>query len=232
MVEDLLVGPEFSLITLVSGTHYWSFPVAQDFKRAYDGNKGPNTGGMGSFTPVPNVSMAMVRETENTVVAPILNALSEGGIDFRGALFSGLLVHGGKPYCLEYNVRFGDPEIESLALCIESGFADALIACARGEKIPPVAVNDSHAVTVVVASQGYPDAPQTGFPLTCGLGDFKLFHAGTKSIDGKVQNSGGRAIACSAVGHSIAEARMKAYEGARSVSFAGAWYRSDIAASI
>jgi phosphoribosylamine--glycine ligase len=232
VVEQRLHGPEFSLLTLVSGEQYWSLPVAQDYKAAYDGNEGPNTGGMGSYSPVPSVPRPLVEQAEREVVEPLLRALATRGIDYRGVLFSGLLVHDGRPFCLEYNVRFGDPETQSIVCRLGRGLAAALLACADGREIPPVDVLDNAAVTVVVASRGYPEAPEKGFEVSLpSQPSAKIFHAGTAHKDGRLINSGGRVFGVTGVGSNLAEARLKAYETAKAIQFEGAWFRSDIAAS-
>lgn len=229
VVEQCLHGPEFSLLTLVSGSNYVSLPVAQDHKRAYDGNVGPNTGGMGTFSPVSSVTPDLVALTERSVVEPLLATLVDKGIEFRGVLFSGLLIDGGTPYCLEFNVRFGDPETQSVICRLGHGLAAALHACALGHPIPPIEVRDNAAVTVVVASGGYPDTPLKGFPVT--LPDHpgaKIFHAGTAIKDGRLVNSGGRVFGVTGTADTVAEACATAYETAAGITFDGAWYRSDI----
>lgn len=230
VVEERLSGREFSLMTLVSGQSIHSLPVAQDYKRILDGDDGPNTGGMGSFSPVDWVGGDMVAQVEGDIVRPILNSLSDLDIDFRGVLFSGILVQDGVPFCLEYNVRFGDPEIQSIVRRLGDGFAEALLACANGEPIPPVPVLDVAACTVVVASEGYPGPYEKGVELEIGdvLDGVEIFHAGTKlSGDGLVTN-GGRVAAVSATGSTAEEARAKAYAGVGAIRFAGMHYRRDI----
>ena len=231
VVEEQLRGPEFSLLTLCSDEHFVSLPVAQDYKRAFDGDEGPNTGGMGSYSPVPWISSDLVRRAEEEIVRPILTALR--GTGYRGVLFSGLMVQDGRPYCLEYNVRFGDPETQSIMMRLGSGFAAALLACANGERIPAFEVSTDAAVTVVVASANYPGVVEKGFQIELPVDapDWcKLFHAGTAMKDGKLVTSGGRVFGASARGASLTEARERAYGLARSVKFDGARCRSDIAA--
>jgi len=279
VIEQRLVGPEFSLLTLCSGPHpaspcsaaqrgrgggqgggseprshssvpsqssgnpaisssdsstpaLLSLPIAQDFKRALDGDRGPNTGGMGSYSPVSRISPKMVRQTEADVVEPVLAALRAKGIDYRGVLYSGLLQHDGESYCLEFNVRFGDPEIQSIVLRLGSGFAAALLACAKGEPIPPVEVLDNAAVSVVVASGGYPGSYEKGKPIEIGPlpAGVQVFHAGTATNGGRLVTNGGRVLAVSACARSVAEARQLAYEGVRAIKLEGMQLRSDIAA--
>lgn len=231
VIEERLNGPEFSLLTLCSDGEILSLPVAQDYKRAHDGDQGPNTGGMGSYSPVPWVNADMVRETEETVVRPALTALARQGIGYRGVLFSGLMLHDGKPHCLEYNVRFGDPETQSVAMRLGTGFAEALLACANGESIPQVEILDNAAVTVVIASEGYPGSYEKGLPISVtdesSVPTTKLFHAGT-SLNRELVTTGGRVFGASCAANSLKAAREGAYQLARSVEFEGAWHRSDI----
>jgi phosphoribosylamine--glycine ligase len=235
VVEDRLGGREFSLLTLVSGTAYRSLPVAQDYKRIFEFDEGPNTGGMGSFSPVDWVSDDLVRRTEEQVVSPILRELYARGIDYRGVLFSGLMVEHDEPTCLEYNVRFGDPETESVMMRLGSGFADALRACAYGAtEVPIFEVLHNAAVTVVLANEGYPGTPVTGRGISVSPipSQVKVFHAGTKMVDGELVASGGRVLAVSASGETVAEARTHAYDGVASVRFEGAQWRPDIATTV
>jgi phosphoribosylamine---glycine ligase len=231
VIEERLVGFEFSLLTLCSDAGFYSLPIAQDYKRALDGDRGPNTGGMGSYSPVPRISSEMVTYTEAHVVAPILAALKEQGISFRGLLFSGLLVQDGEVYCLEYNVRFGDPETQTVVRRLGNGFAEALFACAEGRPIPAIELLNVEAVTVVTASGGYPGDCEKGMPITLGElpAGVELFHAGTGLKDGHLVTAGGRVIAVSAAAPTIAKARQLAYEGAQQVQFAGKYLRTDIA---
>ncbi len=230
VIEDRLTGREFSLLTLCSEGEILSLPVAQDYKRIFDGGEGPNTGGMGSVSPVGWVSEDLVREVEERAVRPILKALDRRNIPFRGTLFSGLMVQEGVPYCLEYNVRFGDPETQSVMARLGGGFYAALLACANAEPIPEIEVLDNAAVTVVVASGGYPGTPSKGHPIQIGdLGGASLFHAGTAMLEGQLVNSGGRVFGVTGVGPSVSEARAQAYGGVRAISFEGMQFRTDIA---
>lgn len=232
VLEERLFGKEFSLLTICSGERFFSLPVAQDYKRAHDGDRGPNTGGMGSHSPVPWLSEHVVRRAEEKVVAPILRQLAKEGLEYRGTLFSGIMVHEGQPYCLEYNVRFGDPETQSVMPRLANGFAEVLRAAALGEPLPPVSTLRNAAVTVVVASHGYPDSPVTGKRLDVAAVEENVlvFHAGTRHSNGELVTSGGRVAAVTAVAPSLEEARERAYRNVGAVRFEGAWYRSDIAA--
>ncbi len=234
VIEERLTGREFSLLTLCSGTHYRSLPVAQDYKRIFDGDEGPNTGGMGTFSPVPWISDEVVRRTEEQVVAPLLNLLKIKGIDYRGILFSGLMIKGDEIKCLEYNVRFGDPETQSVMKRLGKGFAEALKAAANGDQIPEFEVKDNTVVTVVLASENYPGTPKTGFPISLPntLPEaVTVFHAGTKLVDGQLTNSGGRVLAVSAEAADHPTARKLAYEATAQIHFEGVQYRKDIAST-
>ena len=232
VVEERLMGFEFSLLTVCSGTYFHSLPVAQDYKRALDGDRGPNTGGMGTFSPLPSVSADMVRQAETTVVKPMLDHLTAQGIDYRGTLFSGFMVQDGKPYCIEYNVRFGDPETQTVMRRLGGGLGQALLSAAKGEPIPAVEVEDHAAVTVVMASGGYPGGYEKGIPIHIPSdlpSEVKVFHAGTSLKDGRLVTSGGRVLGVSAIAEDLAKARSTAYETCRRIEFSGAFYRHDIA---
>ena len=233
VIEDCLFGKEFSLLTLVSGRHFRSLPVAQDYKRAFDGDRGPNTGGMGGYTPVSWLSEDLVKTTEERVVAPLLSKLAEKGIDYRGVLFSGLMVVGGVPYCLEYNVRFGDPETQSIVRRLGKGFAEALRAVSNAEPIPEIEVLDNAAVTVVMASEGYPGKHANGRKVTIPEDlpeEVVVFHAGTQTLLDGLVTSGGRVLGVSATGKSVEDARKTAYASASRIDFKGGFFRTDIGA--
>jgi phosphoribosylamine--glycine ligase len=231
VIEERLIGREFSLLTLCNESGFWSLPVAQDYKRIFDGDEGPNTGGMGSYSPVPWVNEDLVRETEGKVVAPALQYLASQHIPYRGVLFSGLMLTESGVKCLEYNVRFGDPETQSVLRRLGPGFAQALLATATGEPIPHVPLLDNFAVTVVLANAGYPGTV-TSYPtiqLPDSLPDgVEIFHAGTKVVNGELHATGGRVLNVSAVGSSLEEARIRAYEAAASIRIEGVQFRKDI----
>ena len=230
VIEEWLPGREFSLLTLVSGRHYHSLPIAQDYKRALDGDEGPNTGGMGTYSPVPWVTADLIARTEQEIVEPTLRLLRAEGIDYRGTLFTGVMVVDDQPFCLEYNVRFGDPETQSVMRRLGSGFLDALLACARGERIPPCEVLNNAAVTVVLASDGYPGAYQKGVPLHLPELDERVvvFHAGTAMLDGQLVSAGGRVLGISASAQSLESARTLVYQAIQSMNTTGLRCRKDI----
>lgn len=231
VIEERLTGREFSLLTICSESGAWSLPVAQDYKRAYDEDQGPNTGGMGSYSPAEWVSSDLLAESESMVVKPALDYLKSQGVAFRGVLFSGLMLTETGVKCLEYNVRFGDPETQSIMARV-SGLADCLMTAAIGERPAPCSISPVAAVTVVIANRGYPGEVKSGGEIELPSSfenDVVIFHAGTKLHEGRLIASGGRVLNVTAIGKSLPEARERAYRGARTIKFPGAWFRSDIA---
>ncbi|MCC6402933.1 MAG: phosphoribosylamine--glycine ligase [Fimbriimonadaceae bacterium] len=233
LLEERLLGREFSLLTLATERGIASLPVAQDYKRLTDGDTGPNTGGMGSFAPAAWVSEGLVLKTEERVVKPLLSELTRAGVPYRGMLFSGLMVVEGEPFCLEYNVRFGDPETQSVLRLMGAGFLDALIGTADGSRPERPDVLPGCSVTVVCAADGYPISPQKGQPITIGNmpEGAVAFHSGTKWDDGSLRVSGGRVVSVSATGPDLASARALAYAGVSEIQYSGKHFRTDIASS-
>jgi phosphoribosylamine--glycine ligase len=232
LVEQRLVGREFSLLTLCSDGEIQSLPIAQDYKRIGNHDQGPNTGGMGTYSPVPWVNEELVRRTEETVVRPVLTTLASQGLGYRGVLFSGLMLVGSELFCLEYNVRFGDPETQSIMARLGPGLAEALLACAHGKPIPPVPVLKQAAVTVVAASAGYPGAVRKGDKVTIGaLPDGCVcFQAGATRRGDDLITNGGRVLAITSMAGGLRAARDLAYQGMGKVHFDGMQFRNDIAA--
>lgn len=230
VLERRLVGREFSLLTLCSEAGFHSLPVAQDYKRIGDGDQGPNTGGMGAVTPIAGISPDAVAEVEARMVRPMLAALAAQGAPFRGTLFTGVLVEDGTPYCLEYNVRFGDPETQCVLPILGPGLAEALRAAAAGDPIEPVPTQTVASCAVVIASPGYPGDYPKGRPITVEPMDpeVKLFHAGTRIDADRLVTNGGRVAAVTATGATLTEARLLAYANVGRVRFEGAYHRSDI----
>ena len=205
--------------------------ASQDYKRSLDGDRGPNTGGMGTYSPAPWVSDDLLRRTEAEVVAPLLASLASDGIDYRGVLFSGLMVVDDRPYCLEYNVRFGDPETQSVVRRLGSGFLDLLMAAADGRSLPRPEVLDNASITVVLASGGYPGSYAKGLAihLPSELPDgVEIFHAGTSSSGGLLVTSGGRVLGISAAAAMAEAARAAAYSAVDTIQFEGRTFRTDI----
>jgi len=233
VVEELLEGPEVSIFAICDGAHAVSLVPAQDFKRAYDGDEGPNTGGMGSYAPVPGLDAASVEEVLETVHRPVLEELGRRAAPFVGVLYAGLMLTDDGPRVLEFNCRFGDPETQSVLPLLEGDLAEVLAAAAVGE-LAGVAVERSNraAVTVVIAAEGYPERGDRGSEIT-GSAEAEtkalVFHAGTAVQGHRLVTNGGRVLGVTGVGDTIAEARNNAYAGAGEISFPGAWSRGDIA---
>jgi len=234
VIEELLEGEEISVFALCDGQTAVALPAAQDFKRAYDGDEGPNTGGMGCYSPVPGWGAAEVEEALDLAHRPVIAELAARGTPFVGALFAGLMLTADGPKVLEFNCRFGDPETQSILPLVEGDLLGALWAAARGElagtALPPP---ERSAVTVVLAAGGYPERGDAGSPIE-GIAEAEaagalVFHAGTALRDGRVVTNGGRILGVTGVAPTPAEARERAYAGADLISFAGMRYRSDIA---
>lgn len=236
LVEEFLSGREVSAFALADGTDVATLAFAQDFKRARDGDAGPNTGGMGAYSPVPFVEDALAERIASDVLAATVRAMAAEGVPYRGVLYAGLMVTDDGPKVLEFNARFGDPETQVLMPRLDDELAPALAACAEGTLgSMTVSVSRSAAVTVVLASGGYPEAYETGIEVS-GLEDAEgvdgalVFHAGTAERRGRVVTSGGRVLSVSARGDDLADARARAYEACSRISFDGMHYRRDIAA--
>jgi phosphoribosylamine--glycine ligase/phosphoribosylformylglycinamidine cyclo-ligase len=236
VIEEFLEGHEISILSFCDGKVGKSLPPAQDHKRIFDNDQGPNTGGMGTYAPAPTkiVSKEVLDEIDRTVLVPTLRGMSSEGYPFIGCLFSGYMITTNGPKVLEYNVRFGDPETQSLLQLLESDLAEVMLACAEGRLANvELKVSEKSAATVVIAAGGYPDSYKKGTEMTNTPTpeDVVLFHAGTTtSADGKLVTSGGRVIASSAVAGDLKTAIAKAYEGVSSVKFEGMQYRKDIGA--
>lgn len=232
LVEECLVGEEISYHVLCSGASYVPLAAAQDHKRAFDGDLGPNTGGMGAYSPPPVMTPELEARIRSEIVEPMLQGLVAEGTPFMGVLFIGLMVSDGEPSVLEFNVRFGDPECEVLMARWKGPFLDVLEKAARGdlESFEPTWAAPA-AMTVVLASPGYPGAYPKGAAIE-GLGlqsqEVTVFHAGT-ALDGeRIVTSGGRVLAITATGESIESAREAAYARVESVHFEGKQFRTDI----
>jgi phosphoribosylamine---glycine ligase len=234
-VEELLEGEEVSVFALCDGTRAVPLAAAQDYKRIGDGDEGPNTGGMGSYSPVPRLSVVAVEELSAAVCAPVVAELARRGAPFAGVLFAGVMLTDDGPRVLEYNCRFGDPETQSLLPRLDGDLLDALLAAATGS-LGGVALpaTDSAAVTIVLAGGRYPQHGDSGSPIT-GIEQAEatgahVFHAGTALHDGRLVTNGGRILNVTALGDSIGAARDAAYAAASHIDFPGMQYRSDIAA--
>lgn len=235
LIEEHLRGQEVSALALTDGRSVVPLALAQDFKRAMDGDAGPNTGGMGAYSPVPLVDEHTTRLIVTDVLEATVRALAEEGIRYRGVLYAGLMLTADGPKVLEFNCRFGDPETQAVLPRLDSDLTELLVACSEGNlKAQPPRWTEEACVTVVLASGGYPGEHRTGIPIE-GLREAEkfdkvaLFHAGTAREDGRVVTSGGRVLAVSGLGKDLAEARRRAYEACAEISFEGMQYRSDIA---
>lgn len=232
VIEEFLEGIEVSVFALTDGKSFVLLPEAKDYKRIGEGDTGPNTGGMGSVSPVPFVTDELRQRIVDRVVVPTLQGLREEGVDYRGFLFFGLMIVSGRPYLLEYNVRMGDPETQSVMARIDEDLLPWLVGAAQGQ-LPPgeIRVSGNSAATVVCASQGYPGAYDKGYVID-GLDRLEgaiAFHAGTAlNPEGRVVTSGGRVLGITATGDTLRAALDSALANARKVGYTGRIYRRDI----
>jgi phosphoribosylamine---glycine ligase len=234
IVEELLEGDELSVFALCDGSRALPLGAARDYKRAEDGDAGPNTGGMGSYSPVEGFSSDRIAELVEQVHAPVLEQLARRGAPFIGVLFAGLMLTEAGPQVLEFNCRLGDPEAQTILAAYDDDLLPALASAAAGDAAGFTApTNGRAAVTVVVAAGSYPEAGDTGSPID-GIAAAEetgalVFHAGTARRGGALVTNGGRILAVTGRGDSVAHARTQAYAGAERISFPGARYRRDIA---
>jgi len=235
VLEERLYGPEVSLFALCDGTHVRALATARDYKRAFDGDEGPNTGGMGAVSPAPNLPESAVTEAMGAIVEPAIKALKARGIDYVGVLYAGLMLTGEGPKLIEFNVRFGDPEAQVVLPRLDSDAYDLFAATAQGSLAEArLELTAEAAVGVVVASDGYPGAISAGRPLL-GLDKVAaagacVLHAGTRRDGETVLSDGGRILAVVAMGKDTEEARSIAYEALSSLDAPGVFFRSDIGA--
>jgi phosphoribosylamine---glycine ligase len=238
LIEEHLDGREVSALALTDGETVIPLVLAQDFKRVGDGDAGPNTGGMGAYSPVPFVDPDLEERIRTDILEPTVRAMAQEGIAYRGVLYAGLMITDEGPWVLEFNARFGDPETQAILPRLRSDLAEAVLAVAEGRLAgTPLDWSPDGCVTVVLASGGYPGPYETGFPVTglesaTKLPGVTVFHAGTARRDGKVVTAGGRVLAVSAVGKDVAAARERAYEACAIIGFEGKHHRSDIALEV
>jgi phosphoribosylamine---glycine ligase len=231
-----MAGPELSVLAVCDGQRAVALAPAQDFKRVFDGDAGPNTGGMGAFSPVPSVPDGLLGEVLERFIAPTLAELRRRGIDYRGTLYAGLMLTADGPRLVEYNARFGDPEAQVVLPRLESDLTALLAAAAAGDlrSAPAPSFVDDAAVVVVLASPGYPEAPRSGSVIegceaAAASEGVTVFHAGVAERDGRLVTAGGRVLNVVGTAPTIAEARRRAYAAARHIRWPGIHKRTDIA---
>ncbi len=235
VIEERLHGQEASVLAITDGHTIITMPACQDHKRAHDGDRGPNTGGMGAYCPTPLVTDKMLATVEERILVPTVHQMKRSRRPFRGILYAGLMITNQGMKVLEYNVRFGDPECQPLLVRLKSDLVDLLEAAAdaRLDEIAPPEWDPRPAVCVVMASEGYPGSYERGQPVrgleeAAKVPDVKVFHAGTKLKDGQVVTDGGRVFGVTALGSSISAAKLQAYTAVKCIRFSGAWCRKDI----
>ena len=235
VIEDCLVGEEASFFAISDGVTVVPFGAAQDHKRAFDGDTGPNTGGMGAYAPPPVMTDALMARTMDEIVRPTIAAMAARGTPFKGVLFAGLMITESGPQLIEYNVRFGDPECQVLMMRLECDLLDLLCSAAAGRlAATPPTFCPTPALTVVMAAKGYPGSYRKGTPIggiaaAVAVDGVKVFQAGTALQAGKLVAAGGRVLNVSATGRTIAEARERAYRGVAAIEWDDGFCRTDIA---
>lgn len=235
VVEEFLVGEEVSFFALCDGEHALPLIGAQDHKRAFDGDKGPNTGGMGAYSPAPIFDAAMQKRTMDEIILPTVRAMAEAGTPFKGVLYAGLMITAEGPKIFEYNCRFGDPETQVLMMRLKSDIVPALMACADGGlKHFDLRWSNDTALTVVMAANGYPDAYKRGSEIrgleaAAKVEGVQIFHAGTKGDGKRVLANGGRVLNVTAMAATVEEARNRAYRAVDLIDWPGGFCRRDIA---
>jgi phosphoribosylamine--glycine ligase len=235
VIEEKLVGQEASILAITDGRTILPLPVSQDHKPAFDGDKGPNTGGMGAYCPAPIVDEALMRSVQERILVPIVHAMKRKRHPFRGVLYAGIMVTNQGPKVLEFNVRFGDPECQPVLMRLQSDLLDVIEATVDGtlDELPPLRWDPRPSVCVVMASEGYPGAYERGKPIrglndAAAIPDVKVFHAGTATLDDQVVSNGGRVLGVTALGNSIPSAKLQAYKAVKCIRWDGAWCRKDI----
>jgi len=235
IIEERLEGPEVSVLAITDGKTILTLPPAQDHKAAHDGDKGPNTGGMGAYSPTPVITPEMIETIEDQILVPSIHTMKRNRKPFRGVLYAGLMLTQTGPKVLEYNVRFGDPECQPLLMRLQSDLLDILEATVDGRlnEIDPPVWDPRPAICVVMASQGYPGEFEkgrviTGLEAANAIADVKVFHGGTKLQDGQIVTDGGRVLGVTALGNSLAAAKLQAYTAVQAIRWPGAWCRKDI----
>jgi len=234
VVEEFLSGQEASILALVSGDAIAILEPAQDHKAAFDKNEGPNTGGMGAYSPVPTVTESVMQRVERDIIIPTVHGMNREERPYTGVLYVGVMLTANGPKVLEYNCRFGDPETQPLMMRLKNDLVDLIEAAITGELgLASLEWNDGPSLCVVLASRGYPGPYEKGLPITGveeaeAMNDVAVFHAGTTRSDGMWRTAGGRVLGVTARGADIASARKLAYEAVRKINFEGMHYRTDI----
>ena len=233
VLEEFLKGTEASLLCFVDGESIVPMETARDYKRALDGDEGLNTGGMGGFSPNPIITPEVKKNIEEQILEPIINGFKKENLKFKGVLFIGLMIEGNSPKVLEFNVRFGDPETQSVLPRLKTDLVEIMNACIEGNLASiPILWDERQSVTLVLASKGYPESSHKGDVIT-GLDTLDaqtiLCHAGTKCVEDTIQTDGGRVLAITRLADSLAEARAEIYEEVKKIQFDGMQYRTDIA---
>ncbi|MFC1669083.1 phosphoribosylamine--glycine ligase [Spirochaetota bacterium] len=232
-VEEFVDGEEASVLGISDGKTILSFVAAQDHKRIFEGDKGPNTGGMGAYAPAPVMTDERLKRVHDEILKPTVDGMQKEGIPFKGILYAGIIIKNDDMQVLEYNVRFGDPEVQVILPLLEGKLGDLFQgACSGSLDKMNISFAKEHAITVVISSGGYPGNYEKGKEVN-GLDnvsdDIIVFHAGTKREDGKVYTNGGRVLNVTALGDTLIDAKNKVYNNIDKISFDGAFYRKDIA---
>ncbi len=235
VIEERLDGQEASILAIVDGNTIIPLETSQDHKPAYDDDKGPNTGGMGAYSPTPLITPELMDQIITQILVPTVDTLKKSGCAFRGILYAGLMITNQGPKVLEFNVRFGDPEAQPVLMRLKTDLAEVLLAAAQGRlsKLPELEWDDRPAVCVVMAAEGSPREYEKGRPIrglsaAAELPDTKVFHAGTELRGEEVVTNGGRVLGVTALGKTVADAKLKAYKAVKCIRWDGAWCRHDI----
>ena len=235
IIEERLDGQEASVLAITDGRSILTLPPAQDHKAAFDGDKGPNTGGMGAYCPTPVVDEATMAIVQERILVPIVHAMKRRRFPFQGVLYAGLMLTKQGPKVLEFNVRFGDPECQPVLMRLQSDLLDIIEATLDGklDEVEPLRWDPRPSICVVMASEGYPGSYERGLPIrgleeAAQLPDVKVIHAGTKLAGDVVVTNGGRVLGVTAVGNSVSAAKLQAYKAVKCIRWDGAWCRKDI----